>query len=194
MTTPPQTTTPVRRFNWRWLFQFRLRTLLILTTIIAVLLGCWSYKARQQREAVDALTKGGWMVEYDFQGRGLKQPPYCPVCLVNALGVDYFASVRGFHLYDALVTDADLERLASLTALRGIYLTRSRVTDARLAHLKGLTALQNLDLIGTQVSDDGLQHLKGLHALEILDVRGTQVTDAGVDRLQKALPTCKIER
>ncbi|MCE9544483.1 MAG: hypothetical protein K8T25_03020 [Planctomycetia bacterium] len=39
-------------------FQFRLRTLLIGTAIIAVWLGWWSYKARQQREAVAALRKG----------------------------------------------------------------------------------------------------------------------------------------
>ena len=34
------------------MFQYRLRTLLIVTTIIAVWLGWWSYTARRQREAL----------------------------------------------------------------------------------------------------------------------------------------------
>ena len=37
----PPATTP-RRFSWRRLFQFRLRTILIVTTIIAVAFGWWS--------------------------------------------------------------------------------------------------------------------------------------------------------
>ena len=48
---PPQPATP-HRFRWRRLLQYRLRTLLILTTIVAAGLGWWSHTARQQREAV----------------------------------------------------------------------------------------------------------------------------------------------
>ena len=48
---PPPVATP--RPFWRRLFQYRLRTLLILTTIVAVWFAWWSHKAQQQRE-VDA--------------------------------------------------------------------------------------------------------------------------------------------
>ena len=86
--------TTARRFHWRRLFQFRLRTLLILTTIIAVALGWWSHKARQQREAAAAFRMRGVVtgVVYDFQSHHLEQPRYCPAWLINLLGVDNFAT------------------------------------------------------------------------------------------------------
>ncbi|MCE9556837.1 MAG: hypothetical protein K8T91_26110 [Planctomycetes bacterium] len=61
---PPLPAATPRRFRWRRLVQYRLRTLLILTTVIAVVHGWWSYKARQQREAVAALRKAGAFIQY----------------------------------------------------------------------------------------------------------------------------------
>ncbi len=67
------------------------------------------------------------------------------------------------------------------------------ITDEVLAEkVKGLTNLKDLRLSRTQVTDAGLVHLKGLTKLEWLHLDGTKVTDAGVQKLQKALPGCKI--
>ena len=65
-------------------------------------------------------------------------------------------------------------------------------SDADLAHLKGLTKLQTLDLWGTSVTDAGLAHLNGLTKLQRLVLRDTQVSDAVIEKLQKALPRCRI--
>jgi hypothetical protein len=46
----------------------------------------------------------------------------------------------------------------------------------------------------TQVTDAGLECLKGLTELEWLNLKNTQVTNDGVNKLQRALPHCKIER
>ena len=140
-----------RRFHWRRLFQYSLRALLILTTIIAVALGWWSYKARQQREAVAAFEKiqRSGCISYDCRlpwTGGMDDPPKWPQWLLDTVGVDYFASVQM------------------------VCLNNTKVTDAGLEHLKGLTALKHVSL------------------------NNTQVTDAGVARLQKALPSCKIDR
>ena len=43
----------------------------------------------------------------------------------------------------------------------------------------------------TQIS--GLEHLEGMGRLQTLHLRGTRVTAHGVDRLQEALPDCKIK-
>lgn len=48
-------------------FQFRIRTALILTAVIAIYLARWSQKARQQNEAVAELSKWGAIVYYDFE-------------------------------------------------------------------------------------------------------------------------------
>ena len=81
--------------------QYRLRTLFIATTIAAVLcatIAPWSYKARQQREAVSAFREiGGW-VRYDFESSKLQRPPHWPAWLVNQVGVDYFACVTSLNL------------------------------------------------------------------------------------------------
>ncbi|MCE9545512.1 MAG: hypothetical protein K8T25_08340 [Planctomycetia bacterium] len=213
---------PLAGFQWRRLFQYRLRTLLIVTAIIAVWFGWWSYKARQQREAVAALTRIRADIGYDFEGRHLDGPSHWPAWLVDLVGLDYFAKVvrvgfPGYIHYRPKVTDDDLEHLESLTSLKEIVLIRAKVTDVGLAHLKGLTKLQRLNLYGTDVTDAGLEHFEGLVALQWLDLSHTEVTDtglahlqglnslvelylynthvtdAGVARLQKSLPNCKIE-
>ena len=66
--------------------------------------------------------------------------------------------------------------------------------SAGLEHLKGLTKLGYLNLWSTKVTDAGLVHLEGLTNLKGLNLRKTQVTDAGVEKLQQALPKCKIRR
>ena len=63
-----------RKRVWRRLLQFRLRTILLLTTVVAIWLGWWMTSARQQREAVAALRKIGAYISYDFQERELEQP------------------------------------------------------------------------------------------------------------------------
>lgn len=207
---------PARRKR-RW-FQFGLRTLLVLTTIVAVLFAGWSHKARQQREAVASLRVAGGGVIYDYRAHGLEQPPNLPAWLLKALGVDYFASAQGVYLGDSeitadglkdlkfltslqyldlqrtQITDAGLQYLAKLSTLEGIHLGGTQVTDAGLGHLKSLTALQSLDLGYTRVTDAGLEHLKEMTTLRRIYLWETKVTDAGVERLQGALPNCTIER
>ena len=51
-----------------------------------------------------------------------------------------------------------------------------------------------LFLNNTKVTDAGLEHLKGMTNLRKLTLVDTQVTDEGVDKLQQALPDCKIKR
>jgi hypothetical protein len=43
------------------------------------------------------------------------------------------------------------------------------------------------------VTDAGLAHIEKLTGLTFLDLTGTKVTAAGVDKLQNALPNCRIE-
>ena len=75
-----------------------------------------------------------------------------------------------------------------------VNLFRTQVTDPGLVHLKGMTKLDLLILSDTQVTAAGLMHLKGLTNLERLNLYGTKVTAAAVNKLQQALPNCKISR
>ncbi|MCE9546192.1 MAG: hypothetical protein K8T25_11815 [Planctomycetia bacterium] len=158
----------------RW-FQFSLRTLFILTTLAAILfasLSWWSYKARQQREAVASLRAAGAIVMYDFQLAQrppvkVLRPPHRPAWLVDKLGVDYFANVVCVGI-SSQAPHADFALLQTLPTLTEIELNGSRVTDDDLVYLAGLSELVQLDLSSTAVTGTGLVHLRGLTQLKRL--------------------------
>ena len=152
----------------RW-FQYSLRTLLVLVTVLCVWLAVTANRARKQREAVAAIEAVGGVVYYEYQTKSGQKPPG-PKWLRELIGDEYFVSV--------VLVDFN----------------ETQVTDAGLMHLKGLTKLELLYLNRTQITDAGLEHLKGLTNLEDLWLNGTQVTDEGVKKLQQALPNCGIHR
>ena len=90
------------------------------------------------------------------------------------------------------VNGEGLAHLKQLSKLKLLYLWDTDVTDAGLKHIDGLSNLQDLLLQGTKITDAGLVHLKGLTKLRELNLGRTQVTDEGVQKLQQALPDCKI--
>ncbi|MEK6246539.1 MAG: hypothetical protein N2C12_00055, partial [Planctomycetales bacterium] len=177
-------TTPTRKLGWRRLLRFRLLSLLVLVTVVAVWLGWWSHKARQQREAVAAINKVGGQVAYDFQREGLETPRHWPEWLVDWLGVDYFSNVTSLHLGNAQITDEGLKHLEGLQALKGLSLNNTQVTDKGLKHLDGLQTLKWLRLGSTRVTDAGMKHLEGLQTLDRLYLDHAQVTDAGLKHLE----------
>ncbi len=155
---------------FRWRFQFSIRSLLLLPVVVAVLcswLATEMKQARKQRDVVEWIEKAGGSVVYDYQddrSGDLSGPPW----LRTLLGDDLFADVKQVGLGNSAAGDAGLE------------------------HLEGLTRLTVLWLDGTKVSDAGLQHVEKLPQLRVLILRGTNVSDAGVEKLQQALPNCKI--
>lgn len=186
---PPSPAAAPRRSPWRRLFQYRLRTILILTTVIAISLGWWSYLAKQQRDAVAALTKAGVMTGYDYMlpwNNNVEWPSW----VMNEKCRDYFANILFVRWGEA--TDADLERLRDVPMIKILQLNGSEITDDGLKQLKPLSSLTNLELSYTHISDAGLEHLSGMYSLRKLTLYGTKVTDAGVARLKHALPECDI--
>ena len=73
-----------------------------------------------------------------------------------------------------------------------VKLSRAQVADNDLRQLKGLSNLRALWLTGTPITDKGLKYLNGLENLRELSLVSTDVTDKGIEKLQKALPNCKI--
>jgi hypothetical protein len=173
---------PTPRRRW---FQFRLRTLLALVTLIAALLGwrmyVWRAQQEQQRQA---------MAELKVQGAS------------TAVVFDSWAEARFFFEHKAensvilnqtRLTNDDLKALENAPLTRSLTLVGSQVTDDGLVHLKNLQQLEVLDLKkNKQLTDAGLVHLEGLKNLKLLILIGTRVTPAGVKKLQQKLPDTKI--
>jgi hypothetical protein len=100
--------------------------------------------------------------------------------------------LQSLYLAANKVTDEGLKHLKGLTSLETLHLSNTKVTDAGLEHLKGLSNLRSLTIRNSQVTDEGLVHLKGLTNLQSLSLTNTKVTDEGVERLQAAIPNCRI--
>jgi hypothetical protein len=184
---------------FRWRFQFSIRSLLVLTVVVAIAcswLAVERGQARKQREAVEGIERLNGRVYYDFHldPSGNTVVSSVPPWASDLLGDALFEEVTQVDLSNVAVGDADLQRLTALPRLRWLFLRATEVSDAGLEHPKGLTRLQYLGLAGTKIGDAGLEHLRGLTRLDELDLTGTKVTNAGVKKLQQGLPKCQILR
>ncbi len=106
--------------------------------------------------------------------------------------------VRAFGFSSASdVTDDGLASISKHKDLEGLTLQNGRrVTDDGLQHLDRIEeATERSNLWNCKgITDDGLKHLRDLKQLKSLNLGGTKVTEQGIERLQQALPECKIEK
>jgi hypothetical protein len=99
----PQTQRPTARRRRLW--QFSLRSLLLLMVVLSVLLGRWVNNARRQKHAIDAIMKLHGFVQYAHQfpdGKWRPKPlntvePPGPAWLRERLGDEYFVRVVGLQ-------------------------------------------------------------------------------------------------
>ena len=174
---------PPRR---RW-YQFSLRTLLVVVTLIC--LGPGGYLVYEQRLA--KREEGAVKTLSQSPANQLYTRPHW---LRTLLARRTAGHVVGIGLRSRETQDADLAPLAELPALVWLDLTDTKVTDQGLVHLTGLTRLERLRLDETQVTDAGLVHLAKLKRLTMVNLYRTQVTEEGVKKLQAALPALEIIR
>ena len=131
---------------------------------------------------------------------------------VLALNSDRITSTEIVHLTglkkltDLVVqgwaTDDSLEQISKLSNLEHLeFYETTQITDVGLSHVAKICNLRFLQLGSARLSDQdfmkisdaGLIHLYGLKNLESLGLNTMHVTQAGIDKLQKALPNCKID-
>jgi serine/threonine protein kinase len=139
---------------------------------------------------------------------------------ISGVNYDFLVPIAGLEelsLAKAGLNDASLGQLPKLPALKRLVLDGNEIrgpglaalstqpalvdlslgcpslTDLFAKNLAELKQLKRLSLAGSGLGDAGIKHLEGLTNLEALDLRQTKVTAAGIDRLQKALPKCKID-
>ena len=203
------------RHRW-YRFAFRLRTLIVLFTLIAVLTAWIANERRQSRteraiseqlrkegfgavdfagpydslETIYSRKRQGWWRDFARQILG-ERVVEIRMASTNVDDLAPVAALSNLQKLDIGLTHLnDLSPLAHLTTLGEIFLDETQVTD--LSPLAGLTNLKCLDVRVTPVSD--ISPLRSLTNLESLDLRNTQITDEQVAALQQALPNCKIER
>jgi Leucine Rich repeat len=165
-------TNPRPPSRWRRWVTYRLRSLLLLATAIAMVLAAWRQWVEKpyERQQAALAALGDFAERVEFQDPG---PRWLPEWVARRL-----RRAVSLHLERLAVRDEHLAHLEGLPHLERLYLARTRITDEGLEHLAGLTRLRRLSLWGTAVSDEGLQRLAGLRQLEALDIHETKCTQA----------------
>jgi Leucine-rich repeat (LRR) protein len=187
----------------RWQFQFGIRSMLVLSVVVALLCGWLSVEmknAMRQRQARELVEKhGGWTRCERDRFAGLTgsrhDEPLEPTWLRDLIGPDFFdtppvvCEFSGPETGDAAL--ASLDQLAevdwlSVSGSRGRFAPpgRTLVGDAGLEHLRRLPRLRSLFLAGSRITDTGLANIESLSELECISLGDTGITDAGLQHFQ----------
>ena len=203
---PDNDITPNRKFSWRRLLRFNLRTMLLIILLVSAWLAWHLDRAKQQKRAVDAVIKAGGRVSYDFQFDGdpvhtffreNTESPY-PEFMLDSLGYDFFHSVVGVvlagdqeRIKNRRLSTEWAKHLAGLKNLRFACIKGSQIDDEvlkRLGKLKHLTSVRAWGVYS--ISDEGIKDLLKSRKIEIVSFTNTSLTDESLKHLSK-LP--KIE-
>jgi hypothetical protein len=172
---------PDRRPTKRRLFQFSLRTALVLLTAACIGLGLETESVRQQRQLVRIVESFGGEAIYDYQYDANDDPfadtedsPPGPKLLRAVLGDDYFADLVSVRIEG--VADLDVARIAAQTTLRHLSITGG-IGDEALESIAKLSRLERLELYGGRFSGAGLDRLANLPRLRRLTIGNMALTD-----------------
>jgi hypothetical protein len=178
--------------------RFSLRGLLIVVTLLCVSLAWRLDRAKQQREAVQAIRDAGGWVYYDYQQydpRSCKfdkdATPWEPPWLQSQVGVDFFHEVEAVNMSfhgDGIVRRDErapdpliAEHLAHLPRLRFLGLTAGACDDDGMRHVG---QLRNLEVLlfwdAPQITDAGAAHLTNMPSLACLHIGSSQIGDRGL--------------
>jgi len=165
---------------FRLRFQFTLRTMLVLTVAVALpfsWLAVEMKRAREQRDLVDEIQKGGGNVIYDWRldtnhAFLPNAQPKRPLWLRDLLEDDFFGEVASVYFVGSL----------------------SQFTEARQGRLRRLNQIKRLMLFGysEQATDTDLKCLTGLPKLRELYCFTNRDPSSEMQKLQQALPNCEV--
>ena len=177
-----QKATPKPKLRW---FQYSLRSLLIFATLFAVACSWFTVKmqqAKKQKECVEAITKAGGEVVYEYENTPNRpQPtrPPQPIWLRNLLGDDFFNRIAGVNV----ATDAEMVSLKEFPKLQ-FLIAGTKITDGGMENVRGLSELQILSIAGTEVTDNGVKCLEGLTKLTKISLMNTKITNVALEHLK----------
>lgn len=205
----PQPQAPPRR-RLRGLFRFSLRALLVIMTIACIWIGMIAHRAQQQRRAVEAITRdGGWLL-YDYQvwpeGQGptlvpgrsygdslggrpqrlrLEAEPPGPKWLRLWIGDHYFVTpITLKNRGSGKSSENSLRFLNGLPSLETLSWPEATFEKGDFKRLGDLPKLKQLFVHYSNINDEGLAELKRCSELELFGAAGTQISDAGLAHLR----------
>jgi hypothetical protein len=208
---------------WRHrLFQFNLRSLLVLTTLFAIPFGIYAYHrhttARQIAIVKRLKEMGGRLMMYEWanDANWKEGNRTYPEWLEKYLGQDGLYAVNTLYLESQESPDEILKQASELLRLRLLRMPDCKITADSLRPLVSLRHLEWLELFETPADDQCVHTISKIKSLKKLDLRSTKITDgciddivslpnltelliidtglsaSGIDRLRSLLGGCKI--
>lgn len=130
--------------------RFSLRTILLITSVCAVLCGT-IVPPLIERVRMQRLVRTGVQIYTEPRGQFF---------LRHLFGDGLFERVVYIHLDDPNIDDNWLEHLKQFPYAEVVSIKSSKITDAGLARLAGLPKLLSLNLVDTKVTSDGIASLR----------------------------------
>ena len=160
-------------------FRFTIRSLLLVTALVGVLLAIREPAVRKygaQQAAAEKLRAVGARITVE---------PIRPAPLRWLVANGDLGPITTVRLEGCRQPGDSLAALADLPDLQRLYLPNSAVTDDHLQHVAGLTGIRRLALWRTQITARGFRHLAGLENLELLDIHGSRVSEEALPHLAR---------
>ncbi len=170
------------------LFQFSLRWLLVVMTVVGVGIGLLVKEVRQRRAAIAMLHERAEGVQYKHglfyvgteKRYDISRLP-APGWLVRIFGEEIFLEPAEIWFSGPQLADEDLAYLPTWNSIRLLHLMDCESLTGRYAeHLAKLTSLEVLLLMRAKISDDKLSFLSNLANLQNLYLSRMGVTDAAI--------------
>lgn len=188
----------------RRFLQVSIRTLLVVTTLVAIGCAYWTRiaaRVQQQKLATARIETLGGTAQ-------TKQPKTPWLWLQKVVGEDYFKEVVSVSLNETLVADADLEQIGQLRGMQTLLLNgidpdmnssfwaargprlphnpnllSSQITNDGIRHLGPQPSLLVAAFAHTRITDTALETISSWPKLQSLDLRGTKITSRGIKNL-----------
>ncbi|MBN2296155.1 MAG: hypothetical protein JXM70_27235 [Pirellulales bacterium] len=195
-------------------FQFRLRTLMLVTLLLAIFfgsLGSRLHEALHVRQICEKLVRSGASVDrwglvvlYVGWHKDTHPPTNDVLAILEDLdcvtwigifgpqitdeGLRHFRTLTTLQILNldkTIVKGKGLEYFTSLERLEELTLRESAIDDTGCVHLAGLTGLKYLELDKTKISGTSLGHLAEIQTLTVLSLDYAPITDGGLQQIGK---------
>ena len=180
----------------RFRFRFGLRTLLLVTTLVAVWLGLEARRARQQQALVARLE--------ELEGEYARAPrDYVPQVMHRLLNDDQGCFVESVSVTAFIAPiDVGVSYWGGLTPRARALPFGARGPDPEAIHapeemeellrIPAMAEMRKLELCGTAMTDDLLDELAALDELKSVTFDLTAVTESAVATLRQLRPDCTV--
>jgi Leucine Rich Repeat (LRR) protein len=171
------------------LTRYSLRTAIVFTTLVCIVLGAYVKRAHDEEHATDVVRSWGGTAILDYQweqmnrsGTAAKAPP-TPPCfqkLRQLLGDHYFSSVVAVKIPYHTTAPLNTNVLCLFHNLRSLDLSGTHVSDDDLQSLTRLKHIETLLLADTDVTNGAMRWVVDMPRLKRLSLQRTSITDVGL--------------